>query len=140
MILTGIFVKLLELKFCADFMNFVFFVVLNTKHFLLGININKRKILIKRAFMKLEYYGVSKENLKSGLNMSITDSTRARYIKNIETKKVSDMLDWLDLPDMSEEEITRIESVASLSKKMTDFVVLGIGWNIFVNTIYKSIF
>lgn len=77
--------------------------------------------------MKLEYYGVSKENLKSGLNMSITDSTRARYIKNIETKKVSDMLDWLDLPDMSEEEITRIESVASLSKKMTDFVVLGIG-------------
>jgi len=98
--------------------------------------------------MKLEYAGVSKENLKSGISMTITNSLRQKNIKNIFTKKSSNMLDWIDLPDMSEEELSRIERFAHVvKKKFTNFVVFGIGGsalgikmlqNTFVDSIYKD--
>ena len=77
--------------------------------------------------MKLEYYGVSKENLKSGLNFKMSDSARARNIKAIESFSASDMLGWVNLPDTKEKEILDMESVAKKCQKMNDFVVLGIG-------------
>lgn len=77
--------------------------------------------------MRLEYYGVAKENLKSGLTLSIPTTTRARHIKNIESGKASDMLDWIKLPDMTEKEHIALDEVHKRTKKMDDFVVLGIG-------------
>ena len=98
--------------------------------------------------MKLEYAGVSKENLKSGISMSITNSVRQKNIKNIYSQKVSDMLEWLDLPDMKEDEIVKIESYAELvRKKFKNFIVFGIGGsalgikmlkNTFVDSIHKE--
>ena len=77
--------------------------------------------------MKLEYYGVSKENLKSGLTFKIPATARTKHIKNIQSGKYSDMLDWIKLPDMTEEEYLKIEETAKSASKMQDFVVLGIG-------------
>lgn len=77
--------------------------------------------------MKLEYYGVAKENLKSGINLSVASSTRAKHIREVSTGKASDMLDWIKLPDMTEKEQIALEDVANKCRKMTDFVVLGIG-------------
>lgn len=98
--------------------------------------------------MKLEYAGVSKENLKSGISMTITNSIRQKNIKNIFTKKSSTMLDWLDLPDMPDDQITRMESYATyIRKKFTNLVVFGIGGsalgikmlqNTFVDSLYKE--
>ena len=78
--------------------------------------------------MKLEYAGVSKENLKSGISMAMTNSIRQRNIRNIFTKKSSKMLDWLDLPDLSTGLIEDITSYASMvRKKFKNFIVFGIG-------------
>ena len=77
--------------------------------------------------MKLEYYGVAKENLKSGINLSVASTTRAKHIKEISTGKASEMLDWLKLPDMTEKEQIALEDIANKCRKMKDFVVLGIG-------------
>ncbi|MBQ7351338.1 MAG: glucose-6-phosphate isomerase [Clostridia bacterium] len=78
--------------------------------------------------MKLEYYGVAKGNLKNGLSLSTIPATnRNRFIKNIASGKASNMLDWINLPDMKEKDILEIESVAKSCNHMTDFVVLGIG-------------
>ena len=99
--------------------------------------------------MKLEFAGVSKENLKSGISMAITNSVRQKNIKNIYSHKSSDMLDWLDLPDMKEELIAKIENYASLvCKKFKHFIVFGIGGsalgikmlkNTFVDSIHKNV-
>ena len=78
--------------------------------------------------MRLEYAGVSKENLKSGISMTITNSTRARNIRNVFDRKCSKMLDWIDLPDMDNASLERIESYAKfVRKKFSNFVVFGIG-------------
>ena len=99
--------------------------------------------------MKLEYAGVSRENIKSGISMTITGSTRQKNIKNIFTKKSSNMLDWLDLPDMSEEDLSRIESYGKyVAKKFNHLIVFGIGGsalgikmlkNTFVDSLHKDI-
>lgn len=79
--------------------------------------------------MRLEYSGILKENLKSGLNLnSMSAVTRNRHIKNLFNKKSSDMLDWLDLPDTSRENIAEIEKYGKyIRQKFDNFVVLGIG-------------
>lgn len=79
--------------------------------------------------MKLEYSGVQKENLKSGINLNtMSATTRNKYIKNIFLKKSSDMLDWLDLPDLSQEKIDELNEYGRyIRKKFNNFVVLGIG-------------
>lgn len=78
--------------------------------------------------MKLEYYGIDKKNLKSGIALNaIPAVARTRHISNIVNKKVSDMLDWFDLPDMSAVELDRIKDISKKCRKMQDFVVLGIG-------------
>ena len=77
--------------------------------------------------MRLEYYGISKDNLKSGINLSGMSTNRARHIKAIESGASSDMLDWIKLPDMTEREQIQLEEIAKKSKTMDDFVVLGIG-------------
>lgn len=100
--------------------------------------------------MKIEYAGISKENLKSGISLSsITNSSRARNIKTIFSKKYSDMLDWLDLPNMREEFIYEIDEYGKyVSKKFDNFIVFGIGGsalgikmlqNTFVDSINKDI-
>lgn len=78
--------------------------------------------------MKLECYGVAKGNLKNGINFdSIPVTNRSKHIKTIASRKLSNMLDWIDLPDMKEKELLEIEDLAKVSCKMNDFVVLGIG-------------
>ena len=77
--------------------------------------------------MRLEYYGVSKENLKSGIALNIAQTTMQRHIKNISTGRSSNMLEWITLPDMGEKEHIALEEVAKKARKMNDFVVLGIG-------------
>ena len=77
--------------------------------------------------MKLEYYGVSKENLKSGLNFNISETARTKNIKAIETRRFSNMLGWIDLPDTKEKELLDMELAAKKCQKMKDLVVLGIG-------------
>lgn len=78
--------------------------------------------------MKLEYAGVSKENLKSGISLTITNSTRQRNIKNIFSKKSSKMLDWIDLPDTRESLLQELDEYgAFINKKYDNFIVLGIG-------------
>lgn len=87
------------------------------------------KIIEVIRMIKLDYSGVDKEYLKSGLNVNTIASTaRAKNISKIYGKKVSVMLDFLDLPNMSEEELSRIERVGKdISKKNKNLVVLGIG-------------
>ena len=77
--------------------------------------------------MRLEYYGVSKENLKSGIPLSIGTTTMKRHVNNIATGKASNMLDWVNLPDIGEKEHIVLEEMAKKARKMSDFVVLGIG-------------
>ena len=99
--------------------------------------------------IKLNYSGVDKEYIKSGINLStIPATTRARNISKIYGKKVSVMLDFLDLPNMPEEEIVRLETVGKdIVKKNKDLVVLGIGGsalgvsfleNTFVSSLHKK--
>ena len=99
--------------------------------------------------IKLNYSGVSKEFLKSGISLSsIPKVAREKNIAKIYGKKVSVMLDFLDLPNMSEEEITRLETVGrDIVKKNKNLVVLGIGGsalgvsfleNTFVSSIHKE--
>ena len=100
--------------------------------------------------MKLEYAGISRENLKSGISLSaITNSTRSRIIRTIFTKKNNNMLDWLDLPNMFEELIYDIDEYGKyIRRKFDNFIVLGIGGsalgikllkNTFVDSINKDI-
>ncbi len=100
--------------------------------------------------MKLEYSGVLKENLKSGINLnSMSAVTRNKHIKTIFQKKCSDMLDWLDLPEQNPVEIKVITEYGKyVRKKFDNFVVLGIGGsalgikmlqNTFVDSINKDI-
>ncbi len=79
--------------------------------------------------IRLDYSGVSKENIKDGLSFTNAKSpTRARNIKKIFEKKVSVMLDFLDIPETSEEELQYIESKGrEIAKNNTDLVILGIG-------------
>lgn len=97
--------------------------------------------------MKLVYAGVAKENLKNGINIATMSATaRARAIKNIFSKKSSNMLGWLDLPLGGGVDLEKINSLGSyISKKFTNFVVLGIGGsalgikmlqNIFVDSLH----
>ena len=100
--------------------------------------------------MKIEYAGISKENLKSGISLSaITNSSRIRNIKTIFSKKYSDMLDWLDLPNMREEFVYEIDEYGKyINKKFDNFIVFGIGGsalgikmlqNTFVDSVNKDI-
>lgn len=100
--------------------------------------------------MKIEYAGISRENLKSGISLSaITNSARSRHIKTILSKKYSDMLDWLDLPNMREEFVYEIDEFGKyINKKFDNFIVFGIGGsalgikmlqNTFVDSIQKDI-
>ena len=77
--------------------------------------------------MKVEYYGVSKANLKSGLSISISSAARSKHIKNIESRKFSDMLGWINLPDTKEKSLLAMEECARKCRRRKDFVVLGIG-------------
>ena len=78
--------------------------------------------------MKLLYAGVSREFLKSGINIKCSETTRERIVKSIFTKKASDMLGFLDLPLISEEEINNYISWGNMiRKKYSDMIVLGIG-------------
>lgn len=100
--------------------------------------------------MKLEYSGVLKENLKSGINIaSMSAITRNKHIKTLFQKKCSDMLDWLDLPEQNPVDIKVITEYGKyVRKKFNNFVVLGIGGsalgikmlqNTFVDSINKDI-
>ena len=100
--------------------------------------------------MKLEYAGVSKENLKSGLNLSTMSAiTRNKFIKTIFSKKSSDMLDWLDLPNQNPDDVKVFwEYGKYVRRKFDNFVVLGIGGsalgikmlqNTFVDSLNKDI-
>ena len=100
--------------------------------------------------MKLEYSGVLKENLKSGINIaSMSAITRNKHIKTLFQKKCSDMLDWLDLPEQNPVDIKVITEYGKyVRKKFDNFVVLGIGGsalgikmlqNTFVDSINKDI-
>lgn len=99
--------------------------------------------------IKLNYSGVDKEYIKSGINIStIPATTRGKNISKIYGKKVSVMLDFLDLPNMPEEEISRLETVGrDITKKNKNLVVLGIGGsalgvsfleNTFVSSLHKK--
>ena len=62
--------------------------------------------------MKLNYAGVAKDNIKGGLDLStINSTTRLRRIKTIYEKKSSNMLDWLDLPFIDEDNLSRMETL-----------------------------
>lgn len=100
--------------------------------------------------IKLDYTGVTKEKLKSGLNLNnIGDTARSKNIKNIFTKKSSDMLDWLELTDLSiMDEKAIVEYGKYVRKKFDNFVVLGIGGsalgikmlqNTFIGSVNKDI-
>ena len=91
--------------------------------------------------MRLEYYGVSKANIKSGIDMcSVPATNRAKHIKAISTKASSNMLEWMDLPDMRDKDLLEIEDLAKRSRKMKDFVVLGIGGSALGVRFLKSAF
>lgn len=79
--------------------------------------------------MKIDVTGVTKGNLKSGLNLeTISAVTRNKHIKNIFTKKYSDMLDWLDLVDTDPNQIKAITEYGKyIRRKYDNFVVFGIG-------------
>lgn len=100
--------------------------------------------------MNLEYAGIAKENINKGLDLnSISNTNRNKYIKNIFSKKSSDMLDWLDLTETSEEELNKIISCGEkIHKNFKNFIVLGIGGsalgikmlkNTFVDSLHKDI-
>ena len=100
--------------------------------------------------MKLDYTSVTKEKIKSGLNLNnIGETARNKYIKNIFTGKSSDMLDWIKLPDLSDADISALEVFGKyVRKKFDNFVVFGIGGSAlgikllqdaFVDSIHKDI-
>ena len=99
--------------------------------------------------MKLVYSGVCKENLKSGINISCSKNIQEKLIKGIFTKKSSDMLGFIDLPDISPVEILNYQNKGEeIAKKYKDFVVLGIGGsalgikmlkNTFVDSLHKNV-
>ena len=100
--------------------------------------------------MELEYSGVLKGNLKNGLNLnSIGAVTRNKHIKSIFSRKHSDMLDWLDLPDQNPTDIKVISEYGKYVRKhFKNFVVLGIGGsalgikmlkNTFIDSVHKDI-
>lgn len=100
--------------------------------------------------MKLDYTSVTKEKIKSGLNLNnIGETARNKYIKNIFTGKSSDMLDWIKLPDMTDADISAIEAFGKhVRRKFDNFVVFGIGGSAlgikmlqdaFVDSIHKNI-
>lgn len=95
--------------------------------------------------MRLDYTGCDKEIINGGVNLKTASATtRAKYIKNIFEKKVSVMLDFLDLPDTPREEIEHLKNVGKkIRKGYTDLVVLGIGGSalgvrLLENTFYSS--
>ncbi len=99
--------------------------------------------------IKLNYAGVDKDIIKLGINLStIPSATRGKNIQKIYDKKVSVMLDFLDLPNMPNDQIERLEKVGNCIKnKYRNFVVLGIGGsalgismleNTFVSSIHKK--
>ena len=77
--------------------------------------------------MKIEYFGIAKQNLNSGIDIDLDFDLMQKHIDNIKQRKVSTMLDWLDLPDISENELQKIENIAKKCENMTDFVVFGVG-------------
>lgn len=79
--------------------------------------------------MKLDYFGVHKDNLPSGLNIDkLNIGQRQKYIDNIIEKKSSDMLDWLDLVDIEKGALDEILNYADFVKENAEnFIVLGIG-------------
>jgi len=78
--------------------------------------------------MKLVLSGVAKENLNSGIGLNIPVSKRTKAIKTIYTKACSNMLDFIDLPDVPQKDIFRYQDTGvKISKKFKNFVVLGIG-------------
>lgn len=79
--------------------------------------------------INLNYAGVDRETIKNGLNLSsIPGTARGKIIQKIYGKKVSVMLDFLDLPNMPNEQIDRLIKVGTTIKnKYKNFVVLGIG-------------
>lgn len=100
--------------------------------------------------MKLEYAGISKENLQNGISLSaITNSGRTRHINTIFSKKYSNMLDWLDLPNTKESTVKSVEMYGEyIRKKFNNFIVLGIGGsalgvkmlqNTFIDSVHKDI-
>lgn len=99
--------------------------------------------------MKLNFGGVSKENLLSGIDLNIDDSQREQHLSAIFNKTASDMLDFLDLPNMSKESIQDIVDCGNEIRENFDtFVVLGIGGSAlgvkflkdaFVDNIYKNV-
>ena len=100
--------------------------------------------------MELEYSGVLKGNIKNGLNLnSIGAVTRNKHIKSIFSRKSSDMLDWLDLPEQNATDIKVITEYGKyIRKHFKNFVVLGIGGsalgirmlkNTFIDSIHKDI-
>lgn len=102
-----------------------------------------------KKMIKLNYAGVDKDTIKCGLNLSAIPSvSRGKIIQKIYDKKVSVMLDFLDLPDMPTEQVERIKNVGkNVSKRYKNFVVLGIGGsalgismleNTFVSSIHKN--
>lgn len=91
--------------------------------------------------MKLEYAGIVKENLKSGISLSISSSARAKAIKSIFTKKSNKMLDWLDLPLGGGVDLDKINVLGEeISKKSKNLVVLGIGGSALGIKMLKNIF
>ena len=79
--------------------------------------------------MRLEYAGISKDYIKGGLDVSrIPGGIREKRIKAVYGKKVSNMLEWMDLPGTPRDEIDRIVGFGEMiAHKYTNFVVLGIG-------------
>lgn len=79
--------------------------------------------------MELEVSGIEKNSLfKNKLLEKINKNERKKQIKNIFEKKNRDMLGWLDLVDLSNSEIEKIEAFSvKIQKKYKNFVILGIG-------------
>lgn len=100
--------------------------------------------------MRLEYSGILRENIRGGISLSAMSAVaRNRHIKNIFTKKSSDMLEWCDLPEQDRESIKHVQEYGKyIRKKFDNFVVLGIGGSAlgvkflksaFVDSIHKDI-
>jgi len=95
--------------------------------------------------MKLMYSAVSKEFINSGVNIKCATTTQERIIKSIFSKKASNMLGFLDLPNMQKDEIEKYKTMGSeIRKKYKDMIVLGIGGSalgikMLKNTFFDSI-
>ena len=99
--------------------------------------------------MKLIYAGVSKENLKCGIDITCKKTIQEKIVKDIFNNKCSDMLGFIDLPELSAIEILNYQNRGDeIAKKYNDFVVLGIGGsalgikllkNTFVDSLNKDV-